>query len=139
MSTEFARRNVCSTGNQKPLGPSSAGRVRKGRCSGTIVQDIPSKCFHHPFQSLEEIRAEQFERVRYLVDLAYREIPVYTEKYQAVGFQPGDLRSWQDFERLPVITKDELVDAFPDRCVTRRWPIETCSPLGRRDLPGRPC
>lgn len=89
-----------------------------------LSQKYLSRCFHHPFQSLDEIRAGQFDRIRFLVDLAYREIPVYAEKYRAAGFHPNDLRSWQDYERLPVITKDELVEAFPERCVSRRWPLE---------------
>ena len=58
------------------------------------------------------------------MELAYDEVPVYAEKYRAVGFKPGDLKTWEDFERLPVITKDELMAAFPDRCLSRRWPAE---------------
>ena len=30
----------------------------------------------------------------------------------------------EDFERLPVITKDELIAAYPDGCVSRRWPTQ---------------
>jgi phenylacetate-CoA ligase len=77
-----------------------------------------------PFQSLEQTRAAQFRRIQQLVDLAFTSIPVYTEKYRASGFKRGDLRTWQDFEALPPITKDELIAAFPHGCVNPRWEIE---------------
>lgn len=34
--------------------------------------------------------------------------PFYREKWQAVGFEPGDLRTLEDFSRLPVLRKHEL-------------------------------
>lgn len=77
-----------------------------------------------PFQSLEQVRAEQFRRVSQLVDMAVRGVPVYRDKYRAVGFEAGDLHSWADFEQLPTITKDELIAAFPDRCVSKRWALD---------------
>jgi phenylacetate-CoA ligase len=77
-----------------------------------------------PFQPLAQIRASQFARIQQLVDIAFTSIPVYREKYIATGFKRGDLRSWRDFENLPTITKDELIAAFPEGCVNRRWPIE---------------
>jgi phenylacetate-CoA ligase len=64
---------------------------------------------------------EQFQRIQVLVALAYDEIPVYREKYLAAGFKPTDLRSWDDFAAIPPITKDELIRAFPERCVNRRF------------------
>lgn len=70
----------------------------------------------HPFLPLPVVRDQQLERVRELVDLAF-DIPVYREKYEAAGFARGDVRTWDDFERLPVITKTELMQAFPDRCL----------------------
>jgi phenylacetate-CoA ligase len=76
-----------------------------------------------PFQTREQIRRFQFDRIRDLVDIAFTSIPVYREKYAKAGFRRGDLRSWEDFERLPPITKDELIAAFPDGCVNPRWPL----------------
>jgi phenylacetate-CoA ligase len=74
-------------------------------------------CMEHPFLPREKIRQMQFERILELVELAYRDIPVYREKYQAAGFSPAELRSWDDIQNIPVITKAELIAAFPDRCL----------------------
>jgi phenylacetate-CoA ligase len=82
----------------------------------------------HPYLQVSEIRAQQFARVRQLVELAYREIPVYRCKYQAAGFAPADLREWEDIQKVPVITKAELVAAFPDGCVSKRHKPELLYP-----------
>ena len=59
--------------------------------------------------------------------MAYREIPVYRAKYQAAGFKPH-LREWDDIQKIPVITKPELVAAFPDQCVNRKFKSEDLFP-----------
>ena len=86
-----------------------------------VERHLPA-CLHAPFQPAEEIRSAQLARVRTLVERAACEIPIYADKYRAVGFEPGDLKSWEDFERLPVVTKDELIEATPARCVSPRFP-----------------
>jgi phenylacetate-CoA ligase len=78
-------------------------------------------CMQHPFLSTAEIRERQFSRVRELVEIAYRDIPVYREKYRASGFSPAALRNWEDIQKIPVITKPELIAAFPERCLNPRY------------------
>lgn len=70
-----------------------------------------------PFLPPSEIKRLQFKRIKGLINLAYYKIPLYQEKYRSVGFEPGDLKSWEDYRHLPVVTKDELIEAFPSRCV----------------------
>src|ERR1700690_429507 len=43
------------------------------------------ECMRHPYLPVSQIRAQQFARIRELVELAYRDIPVYRAKYQAAG------------------------------------------------------
>lgn len=53
----------------------------------------------HPYLPVSEIRAQQFARVRQLVELAYREIPVYRCKYQAAGFARPIFKNGMTFRR----------------------------------------
>lgn len=64
--------------------------------------------FQEPFLSPEEIERKQFLRIRQLVELDYNNIPLYRNKYQEVGFELGDLKSWEDYHCLPVVTKELL-------------------------------
>jgi phenylacetate-CoA ligase len=48
------------------------------------------------------------ERLREVCAYAYERAPFYRRRWDAEGIEPGDIRSVEDFERLPVVTKDEL-------------------------------
>lgn len=63
--------------------------------------------------SAERIDQFQFERVRAIVDTAYATHPFYHRLYSAVGYRSGDITSWEDYESLPVISKDDII-AHPD-------------------------
>jgi phenylacetate-CoA ligase len=87
-----------------------------------------AECMAHPYLPADTIRAQQLARMQQLVEMAYREIPVYRDKYDAAGFAPSDLRTYDDIQKIPVITKPELVAAFPDRCVNKRFDAEGLFP-----------
>ncbi|MCS7092282.1 MAG: hypothetical protein NZM26_02945 [Patescibacteria group bacterium] len=82
------------------------------------------RLFEELFLPPEVIERRQLEKIRKLVTLAYNKIPIYREKYQRMGFESGDLKNWEDYHRLPVITKDDLINAFPNLCVNPDYMIE---------------
>jgi phenylacetate-CoA ligase len=86
-----------------------------------VANSYLDKCMAHPYLPVEEIRAQQFARIKELVEMAYREIPVYRAKYKKAGFKPSHLKTYDDIQKIPVITKPELVAAFPDQCVNRKF------------------
>jgi phenylacetate-coenzyme A ligase PaaK-like adenylate-forming protein len=47
-------------------------------------------------------------RIRQLMDYAWQRSPFYRRKWRGAGLEPGDIRSLEDFERVPVVRKDEL-------------------------------
>jgi phenylacetate-CoA ligase len=87
-----------------------------------------AECMAHPYLPVATIRAQQLARMQQLVEMAYREIPVYRNKYDAAGFSPSDLRTFDDIQKIPVITKPELVAAFPHDCVNKRFKPELLFP-----------
>lgn len=98
------------------------------KLSAGAIDDLNNvtKCYldvalRHPFLPVSEIRAQQLARIHQLVELAYKDIPVYRAKYRAAKFSPADLREWDDIQKIPVITKAELISAFPDGCVNARY------------------
>lgn len=74
--------------------------------------------------SLKFIKSFQFKRIKQLVKHAYNTVPLYKEKYSAIGFCPEDLKSWKDFEALPILTKDEIITSFPDKSVSSEHNLE---------------
>jgi len=77
-----------------------------------------------PWLSPEEMRQWQFQRVRELVDHAYHTVPLYAELYRRAGFRPGELRSWEDFRALPLVSKDDLIEAYPDAAISRTFDLK---------------
>lgn len=73
--------------------------------------------YNSPFQDYEKIKSWQLERISFIVDYAYENIPLYKKKYDEIGFKKGDIKSWEDYEKLPILTKDELIDGFPHEIV----------------------
>jgi phenylacetate-coenzyme A ligase PaaK-like adenylate-forming protein len=59
-------------------------------------------------ETMEPARRDELilERLKQVCAYAYERSPFYRAKWG--DFEPGDLRSFEDFERLPVIKKDEL-------------------------------
>lgn len=55
----------------------------------------------------EQIRALQLDRLRRQVAYNYERSPVYRRIFEDAGARPEDIRSYEDFARLPVMTKDE--------------------------------
>lgn len=68
-----------------------------------------AKNFHLMEQTL--VAEWQFRRVQRLVDMAYHHTELYWKKYDSIGIHPRDIRSWQDFKRLPILTKEDLIEA----------------------------
>jgi phenylacetate-CoA ligase len=62
-----------------------------------------------PFLDQETIRAYQFTRIKQLLDVAYYHTAFYRRKYDDAGVHPEDIKTWDDFARLPTVTKDEVI------------------------------
>lgn len=64
------------------------------------------------WRSPEEIAGLQWAKLKALVEHCWREVPYYRARWQAIGFEPGDLRSMSDYARLPVLTKADIRENF---------------------------
>ncbi len=65
----------------------------------------------------ERLRALQLRKLRRVVSWVWERSPLYRRKYEAAGLTPGDLRTWDDVARIPLLTKDDYrcqgADPFP--------------------------
>lgn len=72
-----------------------------------------------PRLSVDQMRAWQFARIRELVTDAYHQVPFYGELYRSVSFEPGDLKGWDDFGRLPLVSKEQVIENYPHNMLRR--------------------
>ncbi len=90
---------------------------------GSLVLKFPAgwrTLCRTPFLSPDAMRNWQFARIQRLVAHAYAHVPFYRARYQAVSFTPRDLRTWDDFHRLPVVCKDDVIANYPERMLDSR-------------------
>ena len=57
--------------------------------------------------SRDEIRNLQLERLKRQVTYNYENSPFYRGKFETVGAKPEDIRGFEDFAKIPLMTKDE--------------------------------
>lgn len=62
----------------------------------------------------EQLAELQWDKLNALVAHCWNEVPFYRRRWQAIGFEPGDLRSMDDYARLPVLTKADIRNHFED-------------------------
>ena len=58
--------------------------------------------------SHEDLREKRFQALHAHLDFAYREVPYYTRLLDEHGLQPARIQSFEDFARIPYLTRDLL-------------------------------
>jgi phenylacetate-CoA ligase len=90
----------------------------RGTALTTLVYNAPYKntyrlAKHLEWWSTEQIQHYQWQQLTSLLRHAYDHVPYYRTLFQAKGLRPDDVRSFDDFRRLPFLTK-ELVQQHSD-------------------------
>lgn len=68
-----------------------------------------NKICNFPYLPYETIRNFQIEKIKKIVSDAYNYIPFYKELYSSVEVDPKNINSFSDFEKLPTISKSDIV------------------------------
>lgn len=63
--------------------------------------------------SIDEIRSLQLERLRWSLNHAYQNVPMYRARFDAAGVHPDDLKDLSDLSKFPFTTKSDLRDNYP--------------------------
>jgi len=99
-----------------------------------------SRCLRELSQSEryshDRLRALQWEKLRILVEHSYRNVPFYRRRFDAMGLRPGDIRTLEDFAKLPPLTKDEVRFNQTDLMdPTSRRKVQQCRSGGTLGIP----
>ncbi|MGE5294046.1 MAG: phenylacetate--CoA ligase family protein [Solirubrobacterales bacterium] len=80
----------------------------------------------------------QQQRLRTIVRYAYDNVELYRKKWQQFGVHPDDIQTVADLKKLPIITKDDLREGFPDAIRSREFRPEDCFTVGTSGSTGSP-
>jgi phenylacetate-CoA ligase len=59
--------------------------------------------------SRDELQAFQWAELTKLIRLAASSTPYYQELFRRIGLEPGDVKNWDDFRRIPVLRREDVV------------------------------
>ncbi|MHA1757529.1 MAG: phenylacetate--CoA ligase, partial [Promethearchaeota archaeon] len=65
----------------------------------------------------EELEKNWIKRGRWTLKRLYDNIPFLKKRYQEAGISPDDLKTVEDFQKIPFMTKQDFLDSFPDKLV----------------------
>lgn len=70
--------------------------------------------------SNKEIKELQFKKLQKILNHAYEKIPYYNSLFKECDIHPSDIKSWDDFLRVPVLTKKELRTNLKTLCLPKK-------------------
>ncbi|HWR54487.1 MAG TPA: phenylacetate--CoA ligase [Bryobacteraceae bacterium] len=83
----------------------------------TSLQEITRNPFHPSsapdYVPPECMRELQLSRLQAIVSRAYERVPLYRDRLDERGIEPGDVRALEDIARLPFTFKTDLRDTYP--------------------------
>jgi len=85
-------------------------------------------------QKLIKIQDKSFRK---MVKYAYT-VPVYHKKYKKVGIHPNDISGIKDIKKLPIITKNDLRDNYPNGLLPKKYNKEYTSLVSTSGSSGKP-
>lgn len=106
-----------------------AGRVLLAtteRLRGSRAVAMYERLARNPFRPPDVCRGDQWHRLTALLTHAESHVPYYREMFRARGITARDIRSWQDFASLPVLTKD-IIRARSRDLIREDVPLSTLS------------
>ena len=78
---------------------------------------VASESMISQYASKEEILAINWRKRQNLVEHAFHSSPFYRRKLVGCGFQIGDLKHESDWEKLPILSREDLTSSFQEIAV----------------------
>jgi len=108
-----------------------------------LAQRLQGRDFHRAmneavkfqFLSSDERRDLQLRKVSALIMHANETVQYYKNIFKSAGIEPGDIKTWDDFTNIPVLTKDSLREnarlLFSTRPDSSLYPVPTSGSTGK--------
>jgi phenylacetate-CoA ligase len=92
-----------------------------------VIRSIAQKQSVYAMEQAE-IETIQLAKAKKLVEHAYNRTEFYRERFDTAGIVPSDIRSMDDFARIPIVTKDDI------RASIERFISSTCNRSSMRRI-----
>ena len=72
------------------------------------------KCVKNQWKPYAELKEQQEVQLRKIISFAYNSVPYYRELFDKIGINPKSIRKIEDLEKIPVLTKDIIIQNWDD-------------------------
>jgi len=78
------------------------------------------------WKSLDELRQIQKKKMRNIVEYAYHHVPFYKDHFKKANVHPSDIIESRDLNKIPLVSKDDLKNNFPDKIISTDYDYRRC-------------
>lgn len=68
----------------------------------------------HQTANREELETSQWLRIKAVLEYAYQHVPFYRQQFTSLGITPGDIKSREDFRKIPCLTRADVTMYLED-------------------------
>ena len=87
--------------------------------------------------SQDELLLLQFKKLKDILAYSYEYVPFYKKRFTDLGMNPGDIKSFDDFKKIPSLKRQEIIDHHVDMLDIRF--LESLKKINPdKDAPGKP-
>jgi phenylacetate-CoA ligase len=76
--------------------------------------------------TLEELENLQKKKIGTIIRYAYENIPLYHKKFKSINIRPDDIKTVSDLKKIPLLSKDEIQNSYPNEIVSPGIDINKC-------------
>ncbi|KUG20127.1 capsular polysaccharide biosynthesis protein [hydrocarbon metagenome] len=94
--------------------------LRKGifilahQCGDPSFYSVYNKTVRNQWKPYDELKHDQEKQLKHLIGFAYEFVPYYRNLFQSLGVSPKDVRTIEDLEKLPILTKDIIKEHWEE-------------------------
>lgn len=76
------------------------------QCGDTSFYPTYKRLVKNQWKPYEELKRDQEKQLRHLIEFSYESVPYYRNLFKSLRLLPKDIRTVEDLEKLPILTKD---------------------------------
>jgi len=84
------------------------------QCGDTSFYPTYKKLVKNQWKPYAELKRDQEKQLRHLIEFSYENVPYYRDLFKGLGLLPGDIRTIEDLEKLPILTKDIIKEHWEE-------------------------
>lgn len=66
-------------------------------------------------------KRRKWKSLKNIITHAYENVEFYKKKFEENDIKPKDITSWEDIKKIPITTKNELRNNFPDKLIAKNY------------------